>query len=116
MQISSIRNQNFCAKLCGDYKKIAEKSIQKGLPEETAHEIFSELENDLPEDYIITFKEPQPYSVEGRVFVENSRGSGVDVVVSPVLYNKDTLFRYAEAAKALAEIDFSRNRGLRSID
>ena len=117
MKINSINNQSFCARLSGDYRNIAEKSVKSGLPVETAKEILSELENDLPEDCTVTFREPQPYSVLGTVFVENSKGVGYDITVSPVLYNKNTLARYAEAAKYLAaEFNYNRNPGLHSAD
>ena len=116
MQINSITNQNFNARLQGDFSKIKDLAIKNGYKFSKARELERKMRGMLPNDCTITAFLPQEGSVTGRVILENWKGSGVDMNVCPVLLDKrNLLVKYFEAAEALAKTDFSKNRGLYTI-
>ena len=123
MQVNSISNNNFGrANLLGDFNKIKNIAIKKGLKADVAENIERKLQalgdeatRKLKEKFNVTFKLPQDCSVTGRVFVENAKGNGFDVAVSPVDMGSGILNQYAKAAKMLSELDYSKAKGLNSI-
>ena len=116
MQINSVNNQNFGAKLEGDFALIKEMAIRSGYRISKARALQRRLETLLPNDCTISFYKPQEGSVTGRVLVENWKGSGVDMEIRPVFMNKKNLLvKYAEAADALAKTNFRNNNGIHTI-
>ena len=116
MQINSINNQNFGARLAGDFSTIKNMAINCGYRFSKAREIERRLTKMLPDDCTITFRVPQEGSVTGRVSVENWKGSGVDMEIRPVFLNRrNILAKYYETAEALATVDFRKNNGIYTI-
>ena len=119
MQISSINSVNtnsFGAKLFGDCDEILMSAVKNGFQAKRGRKILKELGRILPDNFTITMRKPQAGSVTGRVIVENEKGNGVDMVVSPVIMDaRNVLVKYSEAARLLSRADMSKNRGLYTI-
>ncbi|MCR4881236.1 MAG: hypothetical protein K6A44_04710 [bacterium] len=123
MQVSAINNQNFGAKMAGDYMEIMTSAIQNGFPRARAKSMLKQLQR-MADDVVITFKKPQQGSLTGYVSVgaPNSHGawrsewSGVDMDIRPVLMDRRNVFaKYVEAAKMLSSADFRHNNGFYTI-
>ena len=123
MQVNSISNHNFGAKVNDIAYDIMDSAIRNGFPRKRAHSMMKSLER-MADDIRIDFIKPQEGSITGKVILEaaNKPGiwrsdySGVEMAVSPVVMDKRNVFtKYYEATKLLAETDFRHNNGIYTI-